>query len=115
MSTRLLKNIDLTVKFSNNLSCHGLAEYLDDDVRPREFLIQINSTLSREEMIMTLAHELTHVKQFARGELKLYTDKGRWKKKTFILDKLNYYLYPWEIEAFGYGHALYQLYIEEGH
>ncbi len=48
---------------------------------------------------VTLAHELTHVAQFAKGHLKP-TAKGRiWKGKFYRMDH-PYLEQPWEIQAF---------------
>lgn len=46
--------------------------------------------------LKTLAHEMVHVKQFARGEL----DFGltRWKSNKYC-DKIEYWDQPWEKEA----------------
>lgn len=113
MSYQLLRYIDVTVKFNRRMAECGLAEYLDDDIRPREFLIQIHPDQTREDIIKTIGHELAHVKQFAKGELSLDIHTGVWHKKEYTLDKMSYYLYPWEVEAFGFGETLYRLYVTE--
>jgi len=57
--------------------------------------------LSREEILMTLAHEMVHAKQYLKGELKSLNDLNIKWKKTVIEDvtKQNYYDLPWEQEA----------------
>jgi hypothetical protein len=47
----------------------------------------------------TLAHELTHVAQFAKGTLKLTPRGKRWKGK-FYGRNFPYLNQPWEIQAF---------------
>lgn len=46
--------------------------------------------------LATLAHEMVHVKQFARGELSL--DMKTWKNRKDC-DKIDYWEQPWEKEA----------------
>jgi hypothetical protein len=48
---------------------------------------------------VTLAHELTHVAQFAKGQLKP-TAKGRLWKGKFYKANHPYLDQPWEIQAF---------------
>jgi len=53
-----------------------------------------------DTVIRTLAHEMVHIKQFARGELRmLYTGYcAKWKGEKYTNDIL-YETRPWEIEA----------------
>ena len=73
-----------------------------DLARPREFDIEINSTAKLRTLLETVAHELVHVKQFARGELYQSTVTmkhrwcGRWYQRT-----PSYWNQPWEWEASG--------------
>lgn len=73
---------------------------------PREFTINLDSR-DVDLMIQTLAHEMIHVKQWARGEMyDIYHDndssplKTRWKSKNISLSKIPYHDWPWEKEAF---------------
>lgn len=55
------------------------------------------------QLISTVAHEMVHIKQIARGQLR-YEKVGK-KDRAFWCGKdmtdLPYYERPWEIEAFG--------------
>ena len=55
------------------------------------------------KILRTLAHEMVHVKQWAKGEMYEYVKSGliRFHKTKFDADNINYWDYPWEIEAFG--------------
>lgn len=70
--------------------------------RPREFNIELNKGIKLRRLLETLAHELVHAKQFARGELyqSTITAKSRWHGKWIARDP-NYWDCPWEIEAHG--------------
>lgn len=48
---------------------------------------------------ITLAHELTHVAQFARGTLQVTPKGKRWKGK-FYGRNVAYLQQPWEVDAF---------------
>lgn len=73
-----------------------------DPNRPREFDLDINSKVKLRLLLETVAHEIVHVKQFARGELyqSSVTMKHRWQGKWYKRT-LSYWDQPWEIEAHG--------------
>jgi len=76
----------------------------DSKGRVYEFLIQIRREYSRRKTLSVLAHELVHVKQHLLGELKNSPDGIKytvWQGKRYDDTKINYYDYPWEIEAYG--------------
>jgi len=77
------------------------------------YLIIIKPTRKLKEIGVTLAHELVHVKQLAKGILK-YTKSGaniwagkRYSKKVAYLDR------PWEVEAFSRQELILRRAIEE--
>jgi len=74
-----------------------------DAARPREINIEINRKLRMRLLLETLAHELVHAKQFARGELyqSSVTMRHRWQGKWMPAKLPNYWDQPWEIEAHG--------------
>ena len=115
MTSRLIKRLTLFIVFnSDEKDTKGSCEYLDTNDRPREFKIICKPSLSRPEILRTIAHELVHVKQFARGEMKEYLFKNavRWNKQTIFHEDIDYWDYPWEIEAFGREIGLYAKYVE---
>lgn len=61
-------------------------------------------------MMMTLAHEMVHVKQFAMGELE--ENMNVWKGKRFS-GKTDYWDTPWEIEAHGREYGLWSRFAEK--
>lgn len=72
---------------------------------PREIIALIDSKLLRdkEELATVLAHEMVHVKQYAKGQLVQKIRKNKpaqflWLGKAC---KKSYYERPWELEAFG--------------
>lgn len=54
---------------------------------------------SLKEMGLTLAHEMIHVKQLAKGHLKQVNGVNYWCGKRYRKNH-NYLSMPWEVEAF---------------
>ena len=73
-----------------------------DNLRPREFDIDICKNQRLRSLLETVAHEMVHVKQFARGELYESTrrSKHRWQGE-WLNKEPDYWDQPWEIEAHG--------------
>lgn len=111
MMPRLRNKLTIRIKGDTELlQREGIyADCVDDDDdyenrNPRSFVIRVDTTVSLERFLATIMHELVHVKQFARGELR-YVERGvgthRWQSKSLDANKLDYYDLPWEIEAHG--------------
>lgn len=85
-------------------------EWTDSNVFPKVFNIKLSKSIKNlRKIIQTLAHEMVHVKQFAKGEI--YDHKFRrtfkWGKQIINVDTHDYWDLPWEIEAFGKELGLY--------
>ena len=83
--------------------------YCQDDGE-NMFTIEIDKTQNAYDFMLTVAHEMVHVKQFARGELKDIMKAHslcKWQGREFDTEDLNYWDYPWEIEAHGREKGLY--------
>ena len=68
-------------------------------VGPKFITMIIDSGLEFERLIITLAHEMVHVKQYARGQIK----PSRSCKTHYWMGqhiRKSYYDQPWEIEAY---------------
>ena len=105
-----MKNITINIHIKNFGKDDTLGYCLPDDCadeqRPREFNIEINKSTRLRRMLETVAHELVHAKQFARGELYWSCVKGqnRWQGEWLSNTKKavkDYWDNPWEIEAHG--------------
>jgi hypothetical protein len=115
LGKRMAKNILLEIKLTNNLKkkegAYGLCHITDDDLnRPREFMIELDTSMkhSFENILIWLAHEMVHIKQFVRGELFDYELGGKvqWKSKTY--NCMKYIDQPWEKEAYRKEEQLFQ-------
>lgn len=116
LGPKLSKNIKLRIVVKNHLGVLGECEALDRTRSPREF--QITLLKRNEHIISTLAHELVHVKQFARNELgKMWEVEtffgpscvAKWQGSDWSAKQRedDYYDSPWEIEAYGREVGLY--------
>lgn len=77
----------------------------------REFEILINRNLVKYNQIKTICHEMVHVKQFARKELRDFNyNVFKWKGEKLTIDDNDYYSSPWEVEALSKEKPLYKLY-----
>lgn len=104
VGTRLVQNIDLTVRFVPNLGRYvGDCEWLDDNIGPRQFLIRISTRQSKRQKMLTLAHELCHVKQFVTNQLFDYatsSNLSRWHRRVIDVTQYAYEDLPWERDAY---------------
>lgn len=76
----------------------------DEHYRPFDFTIQIDPDQKIQLLLNSLAHELVHVKQWAKGEfyqLQRETNVYKFNGQRWDTDKVDYWDTPWEIEAHG--------------
>ena len=83
---------------------YGLCEFNQDYYWP-EIIIHINRDYGHEEMLKTLAHEITHAKQFLRKELKQIGENLYWMGKQSNAEE-------WEAEAYVCEELLYGEYLK---
>ena len=98
MGKRLTENLKITVNLKRNLlSKEGL------------------EGSAVWNILLTLAHEMVHVKQWAKDEMYEYLNTigmVRFKGEKVHLDSLEYWDQPWEIEAYGKQLGLFIRYCE---
>ena len=113
MSKRLCANLKIRLIFKDGLlkknKLEGMCSWDDDNLRPREFTVTVDSGLTHSKTLLSLAHETIHIKQFATGELR-YLIRGcacKWQGKSFD-DSKPYTELPWEVEAWGRERELFE-------
>lgn len=79
--------------------------------KPREFLIELDTYMDKTVYISTLLHELYHVLQFVKGELKLKSSKRYFLGEC--VEDLEYVEQPHEIFARWNENILYRKYLRE--
>lgn len=68
-------------------------------VGPKTIAMVIDTAMDLERLIITLSHEMVHVKQYAKGQV---TTSKSLKTRYWMGKKVraDYYNQPWEIEAY---------------
>jgi hypothetical protein len=111
MSTRLVNTLRLVVECRATLGSgiHGKAIWSPViDARRKEYRIVVRRDASLEDMAKTIAHEVRHVEQFARGRLRAgklggvpgwFWRPGTGRAKHFPHATTAYWTSPWEVEA----------------
>ena len=61
--------------------------------------MDLDSRLGMDKLIHTLAHEMVHVRQIAKGQLSYQGKKIFWKGQRVYPKRMSYYDHPWEIDA----------------
>ena len=107
MGKRLINNLEININLKRNLykkdKSEGTAIWEDESSRPKEFTIELDCDTKVRNILITLAHEMVHVKQWAKNEMYEYYkgDEVRFMKTKYDMNNLNYWDFPWEIEAYG--------------
>lgn len=114
LGKRLYSNIEIEIEFSCMKGFWGRCGIIElHNGRARDFGIEVNRNLCKKNQIKTIAHEMVHIKQFARKEyVELGKDKVKWMNKLVNMDDLEYAKYPWEIEAYAAEKELYKHYLD---
>jgi len=101
------KNLNIEVKLKDlkgDAYGYCLAETYND------FELEIHKGMRLRRLLETVAHEMVHVKQYARKEL---VNDHDWLGKTYNPKKVSYWDLPWEIEAHGREVGLFVRWAEE--
>ena len=109
MGKRLVNTLELTINLTRNLTEKEGAEGFciwdewETAKTPRAFTIDLDCSLNIRNILINVAHEMVHVKQWVKGEMYEYTIPNivRFIKTKYDMNDMDYYDYPWEIEAFG--------------
>jgi len=88
---------NVEIQFKRGLAKRKGMKGCISEIGSRYLLILLDANLKGGALLETLAHEMTHVKQYARGQLRFKKNKAIWLGKK--PRKLKYYQRPWEIEA----------------
>jgi len=100
MMPRLRRTIDIEINVltecdnKNYALCWGDREEVEIELARRSG----SKKFTLDEMMLNLAHELVHAKQFIRGEL--HPTLHKWKKFKKDYANTPYFKQPWEKEAY---------------
>jgi hypothetical protein len=89
----------------------GYCDVIGEVYKPREFLIELDTYMDKSDYVITLLHELFHILQFVKGELKIKSCKRYYKGEC--VEDLEYLEQPHEIQAHLHEDILYQEYLKD--
>ena len=107
-------NLEINVKICNPRNADGFCSWEDNNLKPREFSIEVRRDQSYDDFCTTVLHEMVHVKQYARGELKERYKAGHkqlWKNRDYT--EADYFDQPWEKEAYRMQEVLFKKYLKQ--
>jgi len=86
-----------------------------EKISKKKFVIELNDDLGVELRLITLAHEIVHIKQYLTKQLRTWHLKTGtidvWEGKRFR--NVNYFQQPWETEALLLEEQLYIDFVSE--
>ena len=93
-----MQTLDIEIKLKD-LKGDALGYCLSEDTRT--FDLEIDKKQNLRKLLLTVAHEMVHVKQYVRKEMDDWNGVAvaRWKGGT-VLPNTSYYDLPWEKEAY---------------
>ena len=123
MDPRMVRNLIIDIERYKNLDVCGECINEDDTRNPRWFTINLRDGKDDEDIVKTLAHEMIHVRQHAKNQLKsgvMVATKGsiamrsKWMGKVWKPGRNEdpYFDSPWEVEAYGREVGLYHKWVE---
>lgn len=122
MDPRMVRSLRIDINLIKSLDVMGECINEDGIARSRWFTINLRDSRDDESIFKTLAHEMVHVKQYAKGELgkDLAVTKGGFQVRTRWMGSPwkpkskedGYFDSPWEIEAYGREVGLYKRWVE---
>jgi hypothetical protein len=120
MGSRLSNVVNVEIELRRDMGDSlGNATYDDSNHRPREFIMEVNasSNIRLRKILETVAHEMVHIKQYAKGEMKDLISRPanirKWQGKEIDTNTISYWDLPWEIEAYGRECGLFVRWAEE--
>lgn len=101
----------LSIKLINKESYQGQALWLHND----NYVVHICSHKDVDEVVSTLFHELTHIKQYLFDGFDMSTGAAEWRGATYKVtgSYWNYWKSPWERQARKMEKRLLKKYMEE--
>ena len=124
MHGKTVKNLMIDIEKIRRLDVLGECVNEDDTRNSCWFTINLRDASDDEDVIKTLAHEMVHVKQYAKNEMKTQMRVSRgegiqrvnvWHGDVWHPNSKEdcYWDCPWEIEAYGREVGLYHKWVQQ--
>lgn len=113
MAKKIVVDIVIDKELLKNFEMYANIAPIDPEPRPKYYELEIDAKLSKKQFLVSLAHEIIHLKQFAKNQMKdLETKKmTRWMGDYYVEENIDYWRRPWEIEAHKGEKILYEEYV----
>lgn len=113
LSNRLYESLEIHLEFIE-MEDNEYGFCNAEDETNKSFLISINKNLTPEQTLMVLAHEMGHVKQYAKHELKdyVYGERIKFQDRIFEKASVSYWQSPWEKDARKIERKLYRAFLK---
>lgn len=115
MPKHILDELHLHIKYTRLRQIDGICEDVDDYDPARYFKITLTPRRDKVEVFSTLAHEMVHVRQMAKNTLVSHQTNDNvmiWKRKHYDESIIDHMDLPWEVEAYGLEHVLFNEYVD---
>ena len=104
-------DVDIVHRGLKREGVYGYCDVIGRSHRPRHFLIELQTEMSKELYIKILFHELKHLAQWVDGSLRFRHGKMCYCQEP--VEKYDYVDQPHEIEAREWEEILYDLYLND--
>ena len=104
-------DVDIVHRGLKREGVYGYCDVIGRSHRPRHFLIELQTEMSKELYIKILFHELKHLAQWVDGSLRFRHGKKCYCQEP--VEKYDYVDQPHEIEAREWEEILYDLYLND--
>jgi len=115
LGPRMARAVQIDYIIKRKLNADGWCEWIDDNLRPREFKIEVRAEQTYLDLILTICHEMVHVRQMAKRELyEIFSPRHMqvWKGKR-LKKAIPYAKQPWEAEAYKLQEGLAKRFVKE--
>ena len=86
LELKTLRTLQISVRLSKIDDCCGWCKPLDKSMRRFQIAVATNQTI--RDIVMTVVHEMIHVKQYARKEWLLDGEPEAWGIQEILTDEL---------------------------
>ena len=101
--------IDIEVHLNRHIKgAEGYCSFEDH----KSFELEMDPRMSDKDLVLTVFHEMVHVRQYFKRQLRAvnFGNSQKWLGKIYDEDKVDYLKLPWEKEAFKLQEVLFKQY-----
>ena len=82
----------------------------------KSFELEMDPRMSDKDLVLTVMHEMVHVRQYVKRQLRPvnFCNAHKWLGKIYDEDKVDYLKLPWEKEAYKLQEVLYKQFSKPG-